>query len=235
MKKCFIVITAFLILFLSSCTYSNNDKIEDMLSRIPSVFEAAPQIPDSDNGFQKLYKKYAELNAVNFVSAEKEMNNILNTKYSYGVSAYNMSNGLSDTASMFFDDDSADRIGLYFKLLGYSKREYAEEENTAIFICEKDECSYKYEVVYDEKALGFGITVYKDDTVYEVFECSVNEDDLTKVYYDGNIKRIIISKSDSDKNVSIKWYDTEYSRDIDFAKLEETGFVKYENGTLTGS
>ena len=235
MKRITLILCLVLLFELSSCTYSENPALEDMLSRLPSVLEAATQSAQNDSGFQKLYKKYAELNTVNFINAEKEMNSIINTKYSYGVSAYNQSNGICDTASMFFDEDSAQRLGIYFKLLGYTKREYEEDGNTAAFTCEKDSSSFKYEVSYDEDDSVFEITVYKDEDVSEAFRCFVTNKDVKKEYYDGNIKRLIVSRSDAEKNVYIEWYDTEFTEDFDVSGLEPSGIVMYENGTVTGS
>ena len=234
MKKWFILLAAILLPLLCSCSYQQSDPIDDMINRIPAIFDAVTQPLVEDSGFQKIYRKYAEQNTVSFVSAEKEMNSILNTKYSYGVNAYNQSNGLCDTVSMFFGDDSADRLGLYFKLLGYSKREYREEENSASFACEKDGSSYQYEASYDEDAQGFEITVLKDGSVSEAFKCRLNGAGVYKIYYDGNIKRIITSTTDGENAVEIDWYDNEFIEGFGVPE-EKTGYIKYENGVLSGN
>ena len=159
MKKYLLLLSLLLLFLLCSCAYQREYPIDGMINKIPALFDASTQSVASDTGFQRLYKKYAEQNAVSFVKAETEMNSIINTKYSYGVTAYNQSNGLSDTVSMFFDDDSADRLSLYFKLLGYSKREYKSDGCSASFICEKDGSVFKYEASYDEDGSTFEITV----------------------------------------------------------------------------
>ncbi len=235
MKKFILLLALILTPLLCSCAYQNDDPINGMIDKIPAIFEGSTQAPSNESGFRKLYKKYAEQNVVNFTNAEKEMNNLLNPRYSYGVSAYNQSNGLSDTASMFFDAGSAEKLGLYFKLLGYSKREYNEDGSDATFTCEKDGSYYKYEATYDEEAQRFDIVVYKDEAVCEAFRCDLDGEKLNKIYYDGNIKRLIVSNADTEKNVEIKWYDTEFVAGFEIPSSEKTGYITYENGVLSGS
>ncbi len=234
MKKYLLLLSILLPLLLCSCAYQQEYPIDGMINKIPAIFDASTQSTVSDTGFQLLYKKFAEQNAISFMKAEADMNSIINTKYSYGVNAYNQSNGLCDTVSMFFDDDSADRLGLYFKILGYSKREYAADGRSASFICEKDGSSFKYEAAYDEDNSAFEITVYKNGAVSEALRCIVNDKGVKKIYYDGHIKRIITSVADGENNVEIDWYNNEFIEDFGIPEVR-TGYILYENGVLSGS
>ena len=236
MKKRLTVFLVFLLIFIfSSCDTPVNEQINQMLSNIPAIFEpSTAQSSTSDTGFQKILKNFTDKDKAYFASSEREMNkNPLNQKYSYAVSAYHQSNGICDTAAMFFAENAAEELNLYFRLYGYVYKEYSQNEKKAVLKCEKDGAIYIYEVSYSEEPVYFEILIYKNDAVIESFKCSLTEDSIEKVYYDDNIKQLIVSLASSDGSVSVSWYGTEFIEGFSIPENEPSGSVTYKDGVLS--
>ncbi len=235
MKKCFAILFVFLIFILSSCDTTVNEQINQMISNIPALFEQSTiQNSAGDTGFLKILKSYTEKDKSYFSAAEREMSNApLNQKYSYGVSAYHQSNGICDTATMFFGENSAEELNLYFRIYGFNYKEYSADGNKAVFKCEKDGAVYRYEVSYGEDPKYFEILNYKNDTVVEALKCNIDDNSIFKVYYDGNIKQLIVSSADSANNVVISWYGTEFIENFGIPAADASGSVQYIDGVLS--
>lgn len=227
-------VTSFLLcsFILSSC----RPVIPDVIESLMSDTAATSDIPDSGKyaDYKNLFAEYKTANKEYFKNTENAINSIMGQKYGYGITAYEHGDDLAEIAEMFFDENSAARLDMYFALRGYDDRSYKEEENAAEFTAKKkdDDCSYK--VSYNAEDGRFEIIFTVNGEIQDSLLCVLTDDDLVKCCYSGTIDRTFISRVSRDGKSEVEWFDRMITDPAETEANEERGNVSFNGEMLSG-
>jgi hypothetical protein len=135
---------------------------------------------------------------------------------------------------MFFDDNSAAALDMYFALRGYDDRVYKAEDNSAEFSAKKkdDDCVYK--VTYNADERSFEITYTVNGELNDSLLCVLTDGDLLKCCYVGTIERTFISRVSRDGKSDVEWFDRMITDPAETEANEERGNVSYDGEKLSG-